>query len=196
MSLLLSCHIGVLCFCFDRSQRMADSTCSNLATNNRNLRQITAPLVRAALRSRPTCLGVSDRSTHRSTLPWMFIHVKVYKTSILVFKDRARYVEGEFRFRQAGCNFKKLEGALAVTNPWQGYCKGNPRKMVAQWAEKERAQSTCQYARFFWLGRWPVAEPGMPSICPCRKCGISAGWPRLAFPVRRSVRVFQHKEGM
>ncbi|CAK9103549.1 unnamed protein product [Durusdinium trenchii] len=42
----------------------------------------------------------------------------VYKTSILVFKDRARYVEGEFRFRQ-------------------GYCKGNPRKMVAQWAEKE-----------------------------------------------------------
>eukprot|EP00933_Yihiella_yeosuensis_P079002 TRINITY_DN9105_c3_g1_i1.p1 TRINITY_DN9105_c3_g1~~TRINITY_DN9105_c3_g1_i1.p1 ORF type:complete len:530 (-),score=158.68 TRINITY_DN9105_c3_g1_i1:199-1788(-) len=44
--------------------------------------------------------------------------VKVYKTSILVFKDRARYVEGEYRFRN-------------------GYCKGNPRKMVAQWAEKE-----------------------------------------------------------
>eukprot|EP00929_Paragymnodinium_shiwhaense_P040298 TRINITY_DN21055_c0_g2_i1.p1 TRINITY_DN21055_c0_g2~~TRINITY_DN21055_c0_g2_i1.p1 ORF type:complete len:556 (-),score=209.88 TRINITY_DN21055_c0_g2_i1:153-1820(-) len=44
--------------------------------------------------------------------------VKIYKTSILVFKDRARYVEGEYRFRH-------------------GYCKGNPRKMVAQWAEKE-----------------------------------------------------------
>lgn len=44
--------------------------------------------------------------------------VKVYKTSILVFKDRARYVEGEFRFRH-------------------GYSRGNPRKMVAQWAEKE-----------------------------------------------------------
>jgi len=44
--------------------------------------------------------------------------VKVYKTSILVFKDRARYVEGEYRFRA-------------------GYCKSNPRKMVAQWAEKE-----------------------------------------------------------
>lgn len=43
--------------------------------------------------------------------------VKVYKTSILVFKDRARYVEGEYRFRH-------------------GYSK-NPRKMVAQWAEKE-----------------------------------------------------------
>lgn len=44
--------------------------------------------------------------------------VKIYKTSILVFKDRARYVEGEYRFRH-------------------GYCKSNPRKMVAQWAEKE-----------------------------------------------------------
>merc|ERR1712050_26997 len=44
--------------------------------------------------------------------------VKVYKTSILVFKDRSRYVEGEYRFLH-------------------GYCKSNPRKMVAQWAEKE-----------------------------------------------------------
>ena len=44
--------------------------------------------------------------------------VKVYKTSILVFKDRDRYVSGEFRFRH-------------------GYCKANPRKMVRMWAEKE-----------------------------------------------------------
>uniref|UniRef100_A0A6B2L2F9 Serine/threonine-protein kinase RIO1 n=1 Tax=Arcella intermedia TaxID=1963864 RepID=A0A6B2L2F9_9EUKA len=44
--------------------------------------------------------------------------VKVYKTSILVFKDRERYVNGEFRFRR-------------------GYCKHNPRKMVKVWAEKE-----------------------------------------------------------
>ena len=44
--------------------------------------------------------------------------VKVYKTSILVFKDRSAYVEGEYRFRN-------------------GYCKSNPRKMVALWAEKE-----------------------------------------------------------
>lgn len=44
--------------------------------------------------------------------------VKVYKTSILVFKDRDRYVSGEFRFRH-------------------GYCKSNPRKMVKMWAEKE-----------------------------------------------------------
>ncbi|PRP75018.1 hypothetical protein PROFUN_07411 [Planoprotostelium fungivorum] len=44
--------------------------------------------------------------------------VKVYKTSILVFKDRDRYVTGEFRFRR-------------------GYAKHNPRKMVKVWAEKE-----------------------------------------------------------
>lgn len=44
--------------------------------------------------------------------------IKVYKTSILVFKDRDKYVSGEYRFRN-------------------GYCKSNPRKMVRTWAEKE-----------------------------------------------------------
>ncbi|XP_077415875.1 serine/threonine-protein kinase RIO1 [Vanacampus margaritifer] len=44
--------------------------------------------------------------------------IKIYKTSILHFKDRDKYVSGEFRFRR-------------------GYCKGNPRKMVRTWAEKE-----------------------------------------------------------
>lgn len=44
--------------------------------------------------------------------------IKIYKTSILVFKDRDRYVSGEFRFRS-------------------GYCRHNPRKMVRTWAEKE-----------------------------------------------------------
>lgn len=44
--------------------------------------------------------------------------VKIYKTSILVFKDRDRYVSGEFRFRH-------------------GYSRHNPRKMVRLWAEKE-----------------------------------------------------------
>jgi RIO kinase 1 len=44
--------------------------------------------------------------------------IKVYKTSILTFKDRDKYVTGEFRFRQ-------------------GYSRHNPRKMVRTWAEKE-----------------------------------------------------------
>ncbi|KAM7483452.1 hypothetical protein LguiB_008035 [Lonicera macranthoides] len=45
--------------------------------------------------------------------------IKVYKTSVLVFKDRDRYVQGDYRFRH-------------------GYCRHNPRKMVRTWAEKER----------------------------------------------------------
>lgn len=44
--------------------------------------------------------------------------IKIYKTSILHFKDRDKYVNGEFRFRH-------------------GYCRSNPRKMVRVWAEKE-----------------------------------------------------------
>ncbi|KAI5117326.1 hypothetical protein M0805_002340 [Coniferiporia weirii] len=44
--------------------------------------------------------------------------LKIYKTSILVFKDRDRYVSGEHRFRR-------------------GYSRHNPRKMVRMWAEKE-----------------------------------------------------------
>ncbi|KAI5645531.1 RIO1 family domain-containing protein [Phthorimaea operculella] len=44
--------------------------------------------------------------------------VKIFKTSILVFKDREKYVSGEYRFRN-------------------GWCKSNPRKMVRTWAEKE-----------------------------------------------------------
>uniref|UniRef100_A0A7S4UZM8 Serine/threonine-protein kinase RIO1 n=1 Tax=Paramoeba aestuarina TaxID=180227 RepID=A0A7S4UZM8_9EUKA len=45
------------------------------------------------------------------------VAIKVYRTSVLVFKDRERYVKGDFRF--------------------QRYCKSNPRKMVQKWAEKE-----------------------------------------------------------
>ena len=44
--------------------------------------------------------------------------IKIYKTSILIFKDRDKYVTGEFRFRR-------------------GYSRHNPRKMVRLWAEKE-----------------------------------------------------------
>nr|XP_018918258.1 PREDICTED: serine/threonine-protein kinase RIO1-like [Bemisia tabaci] len=61
--------------------------------------------------------------------------IKIYKTSILVFKDRDKYVSGEYRFRH-------------------GYCKSNPRKMVRVWAEKEmRNLSRMHHANL------PVPEP-------------------------------------
>jgi RIO kinase 1 len=46
------------------------------------------------------------------------VAIKVYKTSILVFKDREKYVTGEFRFRK-------------------GFRSGDNRAMVKLWAEKE-----------------------------------------------------------
>ncbi|XP_076801428.1 serine/threonine-protein kinase RIO1-like [Clavelina lepadiformis] len=60
---------------------------------------------------------------HATTVCGEHRAIKIYKTSILTFKDRDRYVTGEFRFRR-------------------GYCKGNPRKMVATWAEKETRNLT------------------------------------------------------
>ncbi|KAG2356279.1 RIO1 family-domain-containing protein [Suillus spraguei] len=55
---------------------------------------------------------------HALTPTATHIALKIYKTSILVFKDRDRYVTGEYRFRR-------------------GYSRRNPRKMVRLWAEKE-----------------------------------------------------------
>ncbi|XP_062986417.1 serine/threonine-protein kinase RIO1 [Elgaria multicarinata webbii] len=60
---------------------------------------------------------------HASTANGENRAIKIYKTSILMFKDRDKYVCGEFRFRH-------------------GYCKGNPRKMVKTWAEKEMRNLT------------------------------------------------------
>uniref|UniRef100_A0A1B0CJV8 Serine/threonine-protein kinase RIO1 n=1 Tax=Lutzomyia longipalpis TaxID=7200 RepID=A0A1B0CJV8_LUTLO len=54
-----------------------------------------------------------------STYKYDTVAVKVFKTSILDFKDRHKYIADEFRFRQ-------------------GYARRNPRKMVRLWAEKEK----------------------------------------------------------
>ncbi|KAI0320527.1 RIO1 family-domain-containing protein [Amylostereum chailletii] len=55
---------------------------------------------------------------HALTPESSHLALKIYKTSILVFKDRDKYVTGEHRFRR-------------------GYSRRNPRKMVRLWAEKE-----------------------------------------------------------
>ncbi|KAK2465319.1 hypothetical protein APHAL10511_002673 [Amanita phalloides] len=55
---------------------------------------------------------------HALTPQNQHLALKVYKTSILIFKDRDKYVTGEHRFRR-------------------GYSRRNPRKMVRLWAEKE-----------------------------------------------------------
>lgn len=61
--------------------------------------------------------------------------IKVYKTAILVFKDRDRYVSGEHRFRN-------------------GYNKGSNRAMVKVWAEKEMRN-----LKRLWTAGIPCPEP-------------------------------------
>ncbi|KAI9799956.1 MAG: hypothetical protein M1825_004327 [Sarcosagium campestre] len=81
--------------------------------------------------------------------------IKVYKTSILVFKDRDRYVSGEHRFRQ-------------------GYNKGNNRKMVKVWAEKEMRN-----LKRLWSAGIPCPEPLYLRlhVLVMGFLGDSKGWP-------------------
>lgn len=81
--------------------------------------------------------------------------IKIYKTSILVFKDRDKYVTGEHRWRR-------------------GYCKGNPRKMVKVWAEKELRN----YKRIFQSGI-PCPEPVLlkQNVLLMEFLGNDEGWP-------------------
>lgn len=66
------------------------------------------------------CLSTGKEANvyHATSKTNIEVAIKIYKTSILHFKDRDKYVSGEFRFRH-------------------GYCRHNPRKMVRTWAEKE-----------------------------------------------------------
>lgn len=76
-------------------------------------------LQRGALLNIDGCISTGkEANVYHATGTENDLAVKIYKTSILTFKDRERYVTGEFRYRH-------------------GYCKSNPRKMVAVWAEKE-----------------------------------------------------------
>ena len=63
-------------------------------------------------------LSIPQEDGSEATATPLHRAIKVYKTSILVFKDRDKYVTGEYRFRQ-------------------GYSKSNNRAMVKVWAEKE-----------------------------------------------------------
>lgn len=58
-----------------------------------------------------TSMDLDTLQLQDPSLPKRELAIKVFKTSILIFKDRERYVSGEFRFRK-------------------GHCKSNPRKMV------------------------------------------------------------------
>ncbi|KAI9754850.1 MAG: hypothetical protein M4579_004507 [Chaenotheca gracillima] len=96
--------------------------------------------------------------------------IKVYKTSILVFKDRDKYVSGEFRFRQ-------------------GYNKGNNRAMVKVWAEKEMRN-----LKRLWAAGIPCPEPVhlRRHVLVMGFLGDRKGWPA---PKLRDVQFDDSQDG-
>ncbi|MES1915946.1 MAG: hypothetical protein MHM6MM_007822 [Cercozoa sp. M6MM] len=72
------------------------------------------------LQSLDSCISTGKEANvyHGKGSQGQHVAVKIYKTSVLSFRDRDRYVGGDWRFRG-------------------GYCKSNARKMVEKWAEKE-----------------------------------------------------------
>jgi len=91
--------------------------------------------------------AITESGEHRA--------IKIYKTSILIFKDRDRYVSGEYRFRN-------------------GYSKHNPRKMVKVWAEKEMRN-----LKRLWNAGIPCPEPLMlrMHVLLMSFIGDKNGWP-------------------
>ncbi|XP_058130231.1 serine/threonine-protein kinase RIO1 [Anopheles ziemanni] len=77
-------------------------------------------LNRAMINEINGCISTGKEANvyHATSSTGMDYAIKIFKTSILTFKDRDKYVTGEYRFRH-------------------GYNKHNPRKMVRTWAEKE-----------------------------------------------------------
>lgn len=102
------------------------------------------------------CLSTGkEANVYRATAGDSQLAVKVYKTSILVFKDRDRYVTGEYRFRF-------------------GYSRSNPRKMVKLWAEKETRN-----LKRIWKSDIPVPKPLhlIDHVLVMEFLGDEYGWP-------------------
>lgn len=99
--------------------------------------------------------ALSDPPTDPPSSSALHRAVKVYKTSILVFKDRDRYVSGEFRFRH-------------------GYNKSNNRSMVKVWAEKEMRN-----LKRIWAAGIPCPEPIVVRlhVLVMSFIGDKKGWP-------------------
>jgi RIO kinase 1 len=104
-----------------REKERADRATTELVLDLRTRLILFRLLSRGVLRQIHGCVSTGKEANVYHAFgarPDEELAVKIYKTSILVFKDRERYVTGEFRFRR-------------------GYSRHNPRKMVATWAEKE-----------------------------------------------------------
>lgn len=103
-----------------RNTEKADRATVEQAIDPRTRMVLFKMLNRGVFNTINGCISTGKEANvyHASKADGQELAIKVYKTSVLVFKDRDRYVQGDYRFRH-------------------GYCKHNPRKMVKTWAEKE-----------------------------------------------------------
>ncbi|BAF20860.1 Os07g0162300 [Oryza sativa Japonica Group] len=103
-----------------RNTEKADRATVEQAIDPRTRMVLFKMLNRGVFNTINGCISTGKEANvyHASKADGQELAIKVYKTSVLVFKDRDRYVHGDYRFRH-------------------GYCKHNPRKMVKTWAEKE-----------------------------------------------------------
>ncbi|XP_062199371.1 uncharacterized protein LOC133901853 [Phragmites australis] len=103
-----------------RNNEKADRATVEQAIDPRTRMVLFKMLNRGVFNNINGCISTGKEANvyHATKTDGQELAIKVYKTSVLVFKDRDRYVQGDYRFRH-------------------GYCKHNPRKMVKTWAEKE-----------------------------------------------------------
>ncbi|KAG8100663.1 hypothetical protein GUJ93_ZPchr0013g36600 [Zizania palustris] len=103
-----------------RNTERADRATVEQAIDPRTRMVLFKMLNRGVFNNINGCISTGKEANvyHATKTDGQELAIKVYKTSVLVFKDRDRYVQGDYRFRH-------------------GYCKHNPRKMVKTWAEKE-----------------------------------------------------------
>jgi RIO kinase 1 len=108
----------------DRHKDKADRATAELVLDNRTRMILLQMINRGIISEVHGAISTGKEANVYGAIVFSETHepkqraIKIYKTSILVFKDRERYITGEHRFKN-------------------GIDKGNNRKMVKIWAEKE-----------------------------------------------------------
>ncbi|KRY66325.1 Serine/threonine-protein kinase RIO1, partial [Trichinella pseudospiralis] len=96
-----------------------DRATAELALDLRTCMNIFKLIQRGFITAVHGCISTGkEANVYRASSKHGDVAVKVYRTSVMTFKDRDRYISSEYRYRH-------------------GYCRKNPRKKIQVWAEKE-----------------------------------------------------------